>query len=104
MSTHTKGLKISKANLDPRWWTIRGSKGEAIAYAAHWLDSDPLDELAATLQLLVDRYNSHDSLVEAFERIAKDTILDKQSIEYYKRLHLIHKDWARAALVLAKGK
>src|SRR5688500_12174494 len=42
--------------------------------------------------------NSHAQLIEALERIANDTILDRQDIEYYKQLHLIHKDWAKAAL------
>lgn len=42
--------------------------------------------------------NHFDAMKEALERIAKDTILDRQDIEYYKRLHLIHKDWTRGVL------
>ena len=61
--------KITEADRDPRYWTIRGPKGEAIAYAAHWLDSDPLGELADALLFAVDAVNSHDKLKADVERL-----------------------------------
>ena len=72
-----------------------GSNGQGFALTVGL--SEPEDTANAALIAAAP------ALVEALERIKTDTVLDKQSADYYKRIMLVWKEWAHAALRLARG-
>lgn len=68
-------------------------------------EADGGDTLKAILSKIdyCPRHSDNSEAMAALEKIARDIILDRQDIEYYKRLLLIHKDWVRATLAKVKG-
>lgn len=49
----------------------------------------------------LERHNTR--LREALQKIKSDTVLDKQSADYYKRIIFVWKEWAAADAMLKEG-